>query len=62
MIAPEADEAAPAILARRTGLRLLVTGGMPDPAAAGRSFRSVAGGILVQERDRVSVGREGCAP
>jgi phosphoribosylaminoimidazolecarboxamide formyltransferase/IMP cyclohydrolase len=59
VIAPEADEAARAILARRTGLRLLVTGEMPDPTAAGRSFRAVAGGILVQERDRVSVGREG---
>jgi phosphoribosylaminoimidazolecarboxamide formyltransferase/IMP cyclohydrolase len=58
VIAPEADEAARAILARRTGLRLLVTEEMPDPAAAGRSFRAVAGGILVQERDRVSVGRE----
>ena len=59
VIAPEADEAARAILARRAGLRLLVTGELPDPAAAGRSFRAVAGGILVQERDRVSVGREG---
>jgi phosphoribosylaminoimidazolecarboxamide formyltransferase/IMP cyclohydrolase len=59
VIVPEADEAARAILARRTGLRLLVTGEMPDPAAAGRGFRAVAGGILVQERDRVSVGREG---
>jgi phosphoribosylaminoimidazolecarboxamide formyltransferase/IMP cyclohydrolase len=59
VIAPEADEAARAILTRRTGLRLLVTEKMPDPAAAGRSFRAVAGGILVQERDRVSVGREG---
>jgi phosphoribosylaminoimidazolecarboxamide formyltransferase/IMP cyclohydrolase len=59
VIVPEADEAARAILARRTGLRLLVTGEMPDPAAAGRSFRTVAGGILVQERDRVSVGRDG---
>jgi phosphoribosylaminoimidazolecarboxamide formyltransferase/IMP cyclohydrolase len=59
VIAPEADEAARAILARRTGLRLLIAGEMPDPAAAGRSFRTVAGGVLVQERDRVSVGREG---
>src|SRR5260370_8966621 len=31
VIVPEADEAARAILARRTGLRLLVTGEMPDP-------------------------------
>jgi phosphoribosylaminoimidazolecarboxamide formyltransferase/IMP cyclohydrolase len=59
VIAPEADEAARAILARRAGLRLLVTGELPDPAAAGCTFRAVAGGILVQERDRVSVGREG---
>jgi len=59
VIAPEAENAAAAILARRTGLRLLVTGGMPDPTGAGRSFRTVSGGILVQERDRVSVGREG---
>jgi phosphoribosylaminoimidazolecarboxamide formyltransferase / IMP cyclohydrolase len=59
VIVPEADEAARAILARKTGLRLLVTGEMPDPAAPGRSFRAVAGGMLVQERDRVSAGREG---
>jgi phosphoribosylaminoimidazolecarboxamide formyltransferase/IMP cyclohydrolase len=59
VIVPEADQAARAILARKTGLRLLVTGEMPDPAAAGRSFRAVAGGILVQERDRISIGREG---
>jgi phosphoribosylaminoimidazolecarboxamide formyltransferase/IMP cyclohydrolase len=59
VIVPEADEAARAVLARKTGLRLLVTGEMPDPAAAGHSIRAVAGGILVQERDRVSVGRGG---
>jgi len=58
VIVPEADEAARAILARKTGLRLLVTGEMPDPAATGRTFRAVAGGMLVQERDRVSVGRK----
>ncbi len=55
VIAPDAEEAAQRILARRSGLRLLVTGGMPDPAAPGRSFRSVSGGILVQQRDRVVV-------
>ena len=58
VIVPEADEAARAILARKTGLRLLVTGEMPDPAGTGRSFRAVAGGMLVQERDRVSAGRK----
>jgi phosphoribosylaminoimidazolecarboxamide formyltransferase / IMP cyclohydrolase len=59
VIVPEADKAARAVLARKAGLRLLVTGEVPDPAAAGRSIRAVAGGILVQERDRVSLGREG---
>ena len=46
------------LLARRTGLRLLVTGGMRDPAAPGRSFRSLAGGILMQERDHISVAQD----
>ncbi len=58
VIVPEANEAARAVLARRTALRLLLTGEMPDPGAAGRSFRMVAGGVLVQESDRVSVGRD----
>jgi phosphoribosylaminoimidazolecarboxamide formyltransferase/IMP cyclohydrolase len=58
VIAPEVTEEAAATLARRTALRLLVTGGIPDPAAPGMSFRSVAGGIVVQERDRLSVGRD----
>jgi phosphoribosylaminoimidazolecarboxamide formyltransferase/IMP cyclohydrolase len=56
VIAPQAEEAATAILARKTRLRLLVAGAMPDPAAPGHSFRSVSGGLLVQERDRVSNG------
>jgi phosphoribosylaminoimidazolecarboxamide formyltransferase/IMP cyclohydrolase len=56
VIAPDAEEEAVAMLARRT--RLLVTGGVPDPGAPGNSFRSVSGGILVQEHDRLSVGRD----
>jgi phosphoribosylaminoimidazolecarboxamide formyltransferase/IMP cyclohydrolase len=51
VIAPEAMPEAAAILARRPALRLLVTGAMPDPQAAGREFRSLEGGILVQQRD-----------
>ena len=58
VIAPGVMEEAAALLAHRTALRLLVTGGVPDPAAPGESFRSVAGGILVQERDRLGVGRD----
>jgi phosphoribosylaminoimidazolecarboxamide formyltransferase / IMP cyclohydrolase len=56
IIVPDATKDAAAILVRRATLRLLVTGGVPDPAAAGTSFRSVSGGILVQQRDRLCVG------
>ncbi|WAP70573.1 bifunctional phosphoribosylaminoimidazolecarboxamide formyltransferase/IMP cyclohydrolase [Jiella pelagia] len=51
IIAPEADEDAIALVAAKKNLRLLVTGGLPDPRAAGRFFKSVAGGLLVQSRD-----------
>jgi len=52
VIAPEADEDAVALFAARKNLRLLVTGALPDPAAPGETFKSVAGGFLVQGRDR----------
>ncbi|UPY36929.1 bifunctional phosphoribosylaminoimidazolecarboxamide formyltransferase/IMP cyclohydrolase [Sediminicoccus sp. KRV36] len=51
VIAPDADEGARAVFARKKNLRLLLTGGMPDPAAPGMTFRSVAGGFLAQSRD-----------
>ncbi len=51
IIAPEASEEAAAIVAAKKNLRLLVTGGLADPAAPGLSVRSVAGGLLVQSRD-----------
>jgi phosphoribosylaminoimidazolecarboxamide formyltransferase/IMP cyclohydrolase len=51
IIAPDADAAARTILARKRNLRLLLTGAMPDPAAPGLTFRSVAGGFLTQSRD-----------
>lgn len=52
VIAPGADEEAKAIFAAKKNLRLLLTDGLPDPLAAGEVFRSVAGGFLVQSRDR----------
>jgi phosphoribosylaminoimidazolecarboxamide formyltransferase/IMP cyclohydrolase len=52
VIAPDADEAALKVFASRRNLRLLLTGALPDPAAPGETFRSVAGGFLVQGRDR----------
>jgi phosphoribosylaminoimidazolecarboxamide formyltransferase/IMP cyclohydrolase len=51
VIAPEADEEAIALFAKKKNLRLLVTGGLPDPRAPGETFKSVAGGFLVQSRD-----------
>ena len=51
IVAPDADEAALAVLARKRNLRLLLTGGLPDPAAPGLAVRTVAGGFLAQSRD-----------
>ncbi len=51
VIAPGASDAAKAIFAAKKNLRLLTTGGLPDPRAKGLTFRQVAGGMLVQDRD-----------
>ena len=51
IIAPDADDAARTVLARKKNLRLLLTGGVPDAAAPGLTFRSLAGGFLAQTRD-----------
>ena len=58
VIAPDATEEAREIFAAKKNLRLLTTGGLPDPTAAGTSFRQVAGGFLVQGRDNGHVKRE----
>ncbi len=51
VIAPDADEDARAIFARKKNLRLLLTGALPDPARPGLMLKSIAGGMLVQSRD-----------
>ncbi|QFQ87885.1 bifunctional phosphoribosylaminoimidazolecarboxamide formyltransferase/IMP cyclohydrolase [Paracoccus kondratievae] len=51
VIAPDATDEAKQIFAAKKNLRLLTTGGLPDPAAPGLAFRQVAGGFLVQGRD-----------
>ncbi len=51
VIAPEADEDAIAVFAKKKNLRLLVTGGMPDPAQRALTYKTLAGGFLVQDRD-----------
>jgi phosphoribosylaminoimidazolecarboxamide formyltransferase/IMP cyclohydrolase len=51
VIAPEADDDAVAVFAKKKNLRLLITGGVPDPATPGTSVKTVSGGFLVQNRD-----------
>ncbi|ACB94928.1 bifunctional phosphoribosylaminoimidazolecarboxamide formyltransferase/IMP cyclohydrolase [Beijerinckia indica] len=55
IIAPDADEEAIALVAAKKNLRLLLTGGLPDPRAETLTFRPVAGGFLVQGRDSAIV-------
>jgi phosphoribosylaminoimidazolecarboxamide formyltransferase/IMP cyclohydrolase len=58
IIAPDADEYARRILAAKKNLRLLAAGGLPDPLAPSLTYRSVAGGFLVQGRDNGRVTRQ----
>ena len=62
IIAPDATPEAQAILARKKNVRLLLTGGLPDPRAVGRTFKTLAGGFLVQSRDagRITEGALKC--
>lgn len=51
IIAPDADDAARALLATKKNLRVLLTKDVPDPAAPGMMVKQLAGGFLVQNRD-----------
>ena len=55
VIAPEADQDALEIMAKKKNVRILLTGNMPDPKDRGLIFKSVSGGFLVQSRDHVCV-------
>jgi phosphoribosylaminoimidazolecarboxamide formyltransferase/IMP cyclohydrolase len=57
VIAPDADAEARQVFAARKNLRLLLTGALPDPARAGLTLKSIAGGYLVQSRDNGRIGR-----
>ena len=58
VIAPDADDAARAVFAAKKNLRLLTTGALPDPMAAGLMFRQVSGGFLVQGKDNGAITRD----
>ncbi|MEM7056630.1 MAG: bifunctional phosphoribosylaminoimidazolecarboxamide formyltransferase/IMP cyclohydrolase [Pseudomonadota bacterium] len=51
VIAPDANEDARQFFSAKKNLRLLITGGLPDPAAPRLSWRQVTGGLLVQDHD-----------
>ncbi|MGB6230130.1 MAG: bifunctional phosphoribosylaminoimidazolecarboxamide formyltransferase/IMP cyclohydrolase [Litorimonas sp.] len=51
VIAPEATDAAVAVFRKKKNLRLLIAGGLPDPREGSLTYRNVAGGVLVQDRD-----------
>jgi phosphoribosylaminoimidazolecarboxamide formyltransferase/IMP cyclohydrolase len=55
IIAPDATGEAVEIVAKKKNLRLLVTGGLPDPRAPGLAMRTVSGGFLAQARDNAVV-------
>ena len=58
VIAPDADDEARALFAKKKNLRLLLTGALPDPARAGFALKSIAGGYIVQTRDNGRLGRD----
>jgi len=58
VVAPDADDAAKEIFAKKKNLRLLLTGGLPDPKRGGQTVTVIAGGILVQDRDNGSITSE----
>ena len=55
IIAPDIDADARAVLAAKKNLRVLLTGAMPDPGAAGMTIKALAGGFLLQGRDAARI-------
>ena len=58
VVAPDADDDAKAVFARKKNLRLLLTGALPDPLRGGQSVAVIAGGLLIQDRDNGHVTRD----
>ena len=58
VIAPEITAEAKEIFAAKKNLRVLETGGMPDPTAPGLMTKLLSGGFLLQDRDSGRIGRD----
>jgi phosphoribosylaminoimidazolecarboxamide formyltransferase/IMP cyclohydrolase len=62
VVAPDVEEAARAVLARKSNLRVVTANFEAIASAAALEWRSILGATLVQERDRVIEAREPWAP
>ncbi|AHC73877.1 bifunctional purine biosynthesis protein PurH [Candidatus Endolissoclinum faulkneri L5] len=58
VIAPYFDPRALEVLIGKKNLRLLKTGGMPDPTSSGLIINNLSGGLLVQSRDAGKVNQD----
>jgi phosphoribosylaminoimidazolecarboxamide formyltransferase/IMP cyclohydrolase len=58
VVAPDADAAAKAVFARKKNLRLLLTGGLPDPKRGSQRMVVITGGLLVQDGDNGRIARD----
>jgi phosphoribosylaminoimidazolecarboxamide formyltransferase/IMP cyclohydrolase len=57
VVAPDADEDAISVFSKKKNLRLLLIGALPDPAAPGMTYKTIAGGFLAQGRDTGRIGK-----
>ncbi len=55
VIAPDADKHAQKMFNQKKNLRLLLTGAVPEREQKTTTIRSIAGGLLVQDRDQIHV-------
>ena len=54
--APDADEDARAVFAKKKNLRLILTGALPDPKRSAMTLKTITGGALLQSRDNGQLG------
>ncbi|MTI09303.1 bifunctional phosphoribosylaminoimidazolecarboxamide formyltransferase/IMP cyclohydrolase [Curvivirga aplysinae] len=60
VIAPAITDDAKEVLADKKNVRVLVTGGMPDPVDKSVTWRTLSGGLLAQSRDNGVITRDDC--
>lgn len=58
VVAPRVTPEARVLLATKPSLRVLETGAMPDPSVRRSTFKSIAGGILVQDHNCLLAGED----